>query len=42
MRALMTEGDPSAALEAALWLLAVSVVLLPVPLVLLKRRLVGS
>ena len=30
MRALMTQGDPSAALEAALWLLAVSVVLLPV------------
>jgi len=29
-------------LEAALWLLAVSVMLVPVPLVLLKRRLVGS
>ena len=42
MRALMTEGHPSAALRAAIWLLAVSVVLVPVPLVLLKRRLVGS
>jgi lipooligosaccharide transport system permease protein len=40
MRALVVEGDPSGALGAALWLAVVGVVLLPVPLLVLRRRLV--
>jgi lipooligosaccharide transport system permease protein len=41
MRALMTRGDPAAALGHTLWLAAVAVLLLPAPLLLLRRRLVN-
>jgi lipooligosaccharide transport system permease protein len=40
MRSLMANGDPVAAAGSALWLLATSVALFPLPLVLLRRRLV--
>jgi lipooligosaccharide transport system permease protein len=42
MRALMTDGDPAAALRSALWLACVAVGLVLVPPLLLRRRLVGS
>lgn len=41
MRALMTQGDPSAALGAALWLAAVAATLVLLPPLILRRRLVG-
>ncbi len=41
MRALMVRGDPQAALGAALWLLVTASLLLPLPLVMLRRRLVN-
>jgi lipooligosaccharide transport system permease protein len=40
MRALMVHGDPVAAGRSALWLAATSLVLFPLPLWLLRRRLV--
>lgn len=40
MRSLSVTGDPSAALGSALWLLVVGIALLPVPLIVLRRRLV--
>jgi ABC-type polysaccharide/polyol phosphate export permease len=42
MRSLMTRGDPAAAIGHAVWLLAVAVLLLPAPLLLLRRRMVGG
>ncbi len=41
MRSLMTEGDPGAALSSALWLGAVALVLVFVPLHMLRKRMVG-
>ena len=41
MRSLMTEGNPGAALSSALWLGAVALVLVFVPLRMLRKRLVG-
>ena len=41
MRALMTQGDPAAALSSALWLAVVAAALILVPSVMLRRRLVG-
>jgi lipooligosaccharide transport system permease protein len=41
MRALMLEGDPLAAGGSALWLVVTSALLIWVPSVLLRRRLVG-
>ena len=41
MRSLMTQGEPAAALSSALWLGVVALALLPVPLRMLRRRLVG-
>ncbi len=41
MRALMTRGDPAAALGAALWLITVAVALVLGPPLILRRRLVG-
>lgn len=40
MRALVSDGDPVAAGFAALWLLVAAALLLPLPLYLLRRRLV--
>lgn len=40
MRALARDGDPGAALGAALWLVAASAILVWIPLRLLRRRLV--
>lgn len=40
MRSLMTRGDPIAALGSALWLAAVATVLIMVPPLMLRRRLV--
>jgi lipooligosaccharide transport system permease protein len=39
MRALMLDGSPGAAAGPALWMVALTVALLPVPLVSLRRRL---
>jgi len=39
MRALILTGDPAAAGRAALWMIALTVVLFPIPLNLLRRRL---
>ena len=41
MRSLMTRGEPTAALSSALWLGVVAIVLLPAPLRMLRKRLVG-
>ena len=41
MRALMVDGDPTAALRAAVWIVVFTVLLLWLPLVILKRRMVG-
>lgn len=40
MRALMTEGDPAAALREALWLIVLAAALVWIPLVQLRRRMV--
>jgi len=39
MRALLLDGDPAAAAGAALWMAVVTLVLFPLPLNLLRRRL---
>ena len=40
MRALAVDADPSRALGAALWLLVTGLALLPLPLLILRRRLI--